>query len=145
MSAADKRPRSLLSRLRRNQEGAAILEFALILPFLMIVTIGLIDIGRMVWYRTTLAHIAREGTRYAAVHGASNPFPVTEQQVETYIVNRTVGISSNDLGIDVNWAPNNSSGSTVTINVTYNFNFFITGFLPLDPMQLRGASSMIVS
>lgn len=145
MKPSPTRPRSLLARLRRNENGGTAVEFALILPALMVVTIGLIDIGRMMWYRTTLEHIAREGTRYAAVRGASNPFPASLNSVITYVQGRTVGISNEDLTINVAWAPNNASGSTVTISVAYDFSFLITGFLPLGPIRLASDSTMVIS
>ncbi len=139
------RKRSLLSRLRRDEGGAGLVEFALVLPALMLVTIGLIDMGRMMWYRTTLEHIVREGTRYAAVRGASNPFPATENAIIAYVRERTIGITDQDLAINVAWSPNNASGSTVTISVTYDFNFMITGFMSLGPLRLASDSTMVVS
>ena len=145
MRQACSKQQGILSRLRRDQEGSAIVEFALIIPFLLLLTVGLIDIGRMMWYRTTLEHVAREGTRFAAVRGASSLFPASQAAVEEFVANRSVGIGGDDLGIDVTWAPSNAPGSTVTVAVTFDFSFFISGILPLDPFRMRSASTMIVS
>jgi Flp pilus assembly protein TadG len=62
------------ARARRNgdgQGGQSLVEFALILPLMLLVITGLFDVARAVWQQNTLAYAAREGTRYAIVHGAS--------------------------------------------------------------------------
>lgn len=59
-----------------HHEGSAqtLVEFALVLPIFLLVVTGLMDTARAVWQENTLAYSAREGTRYAIVHGAGgNP------------------------------------------------------------------------
>jgi Flp pilus assembly protein TadG len=55
----------------RDERGQALVEFAFILPVLLLLILGLIDIARAVQEENTLAFAAREGTRYAIVHGAT--------------------------------------------------------------------------
>ena len=60
-----------MRRLLRHDDGAqSMVEFALILPFLLLIITGVFDVGRAVWQENTLAYAAREGTRYAIVHGS---------------------------------------------------------------------------
>jgi hypothetical protein len=65
----------LLSRLRQffsDREGTggqSLVEFALLLPLMLLIITGLFDVARAVWQENTLAYAAREGTRYAIVHG----------------------------------------------------------------------------
>ncbi len=65
-------------RRRRGSHGQALTETALILPVLLLLTVGAIDAARVVWAVTDLAHAAREGARLAIVRGGSphNPCPV---------------------------------------------------------------------
>ena len=53
-----------------NEGGQSLIEFALLLPVMLLIITGLIDVGRAVWQENTLAYAAREGTRYAMVHGS---------------------------------------------------------------------------
>jgi Flp pilus assembly protein TadG len=57
-------------RERDDERGQSIVEFALLLPVMLLIITGLFDVARAVWEENTLAYSAREGTRYAIVHGA---------------------------------------------------------------------------
>jgi len=51
-------------------------EFSLLLPLMLLIITGLIDVGRAVWEENTLAYAAREGTRFLIVHGSTGaPLP----------------------------------------------------------------------
>lgn len=66
-----------MSRLRgffADQDGGrgqSLVEFALLLPLMLLIVTGLFDVARAVWEENTLAYAAREGTRYAIVHGST--------------------------------------------------------------------------
>jgi len=54
----------------RNQQrhsGQSLLEFALLLPLLLLMVMGLFDIGRAIFYYAVLNTAVREGTRFAIV------------------------------------------------------------------------------
>jgi hypothetical protein len=50
-----------------NESGAAIVEFALVLPFLMLIVVVVLDFGRAMNYWVDTTHLASEGARLAAV------------------------------------------------------------------------------
>lgn len=54
-------------KLKRNRKGQSLVEFALLLPLLLFLVMGLFDIGRAVFYYSVLNTAVREGTRYAIV------------------------------------------------------------------------------
>ena len=56
--------------MRGADRGAAAVEFALLLPLLLILVFGIIDFGRMLNAQITLTEAAREGAR-ASVLGTS--------------------------------------------------------------------------
>jgi len=68
----------------------------------------------------------------------------TKTAVEAFVRERTVGIHDDDITVDVAWT-SNVSGQMVTVNVTMDFSFYITGFLPLADKPLRGSSTMTFS
>jgi len=75
-----------LSNLRRffrdqnseEQRGQSLVEFALLLPLMLLIVTGLFDVARAVWEENTLAYAAREGTRFAIVHGSAGQGPLPD-------------------------------------------------------------------
>src|SRR5207253_7045284 len=53
-----------------GERAQSLVEFSLLLPLMLLIITGLMDVGRAVWQENTLAYAAREGTRYAIVHGS---------------------------------------------------------------------------
>ena len=50
--------------MKKGQKGVAIVEFALILPFLLLLTFITTEFGRAIWEYNTLAKSVRDGSRY---------------------------------------------------------------------------------
>lgn len=67
------------SRLLR-EDGAAAIEFALVLPLLLILVFGIIDFGRLLYTANTLTSAVREGARFASVQET-----LDEAQVRTHM------------------------------------------------------------
>lgn len=57
----------MLPREDRRESGVAMLEFALVLPVLLLLVFGIIEFGRAYNAQITLTHAAREGAREYAV------------------------------------------------------------------------------
>ena len=53
-----------------RQRGSTIVEFALVVFLLLLLTFAGIEFDRMVLVYTTVAHATRTGVRYAIVHGS---------------------------------------------------------------------------
>ena len=53
--------RGLLHRLRRRDRGQALVEFGLVLPILLLLIFGLVDLGRAVYAQNALSEAARDG------------------------------------------------------------------------------------
>ena len=63
-------PRSASPRRRpacRNARGTALIEFALIFPFLILLTLSVVDLSRAFFLKNMLHQAAREGVRELAV------------------------------------------------------------------------------
>jgi Flp pilus assembly protein TadG len=50
-----------------TERGQDMVEFALILPVLMLVLLGIFDMGRVTYYASVLHNAAREGARYSSL------------------------------------------------------------------------------
>ncbi len=53
---------------RGNEEGANLVEFALLLPFLLLLVLGIVEFGYVLGQYNEVRHGAHEGSRLAAVN-----------------------------------------------------------------------------
>jgi hypothetical protein len=88
--------------IRRHDKsrGQTLVEFALILPIFLLVLMGILDLGRAVYYSSTLSNAAREAARQAIVDQ-------TCSHVSGEAIQRTVGMSN--VSVTVVWL--NPSGT----------------------------------
>jgi Flp pilus assembly protein TadG len=73
-----------LRRRDRGQEGAAAVEFAIILPLLLALSLGALDVGHMYYIDHLITNASREGARYAAKYTGAAAAP-TSAQVSSYV------------------------------------------------------------
>ena len=129
--------------------GQALIEFALTLPVLLLVITGTFDVARAVWQENTLAYAAREGTRYAIVHGSGYPeaYPPTSPLDRVAYNYYTSGITS------VVQAAAVGIGGTVTVISTWPDNcndrncrvavVATSQFIPLPSYYMLGSTFQI--
>lgn len=55
-----------MRRLWRCESGASLVEFALVLPVLVVLLIGLVEVGRYTYFSILAANAARAGAQYGA-------------------------------------------------------------------------------
>jgi hypothetical protein len=147
-----------MSLRRRNRSRAqALAEFALVAPLFFLMLFGIIDFGRYVYYVQILNNAAREGARYAIVHGelgipsTGPPDDPTGAAVKTTVRNYLVGvIDGGALTINATWtspggvpAPN-LRGNLATVQVDYQFRSVIP-IVPIPAITVRGESTLVIN
>lgn len=65
--------RQILSRFRRDDDGAALVEFGIVLALFLLIFFGLIDFGRMAFHYVTAEKAMHVAARVAAVRPAACP------------------------------------------------------------------------
>jgi Flp pilus assembly protein TadG len=152
-------------RRLRPDAGTSILEFAIIGPCLLLLTITLLQICLTMWSYETLAFAVREGARYTATKGqgcsySGNSCGVTVSSVAKDIAAAAPGLDPNVMnvtltssgGTSINcnplnscysnstaWPPssaNTEGTSTVAVSGTYPMNLFF-----VHPQGYVGTSS----
>ena len=130
---------TLLQRYKRRSKqtrepGQELVEFALVLPLLLIVLIGVFDLGRVFHANITIANASRAGTRYATSFGFDTTGGVItlkladiKDAVEFEAANSGVTLDRNL--ITVNCPGGCAYGGTLEVNVTHNFQFLFNAFL----------------
>src|SRR5437899_12307070 len=86
-------------RSAARARGQALVEFAFVAPIFFLILFGIIDFGRYVYCVQILDNAAREGARYAIVHG-SNSFQPTgpaedDPTIEPAVRNYAIGVHGN--------------------------------------------------
>lgn len=136
---------ALVRAFGRDRLGLAPVEFALLMPALLVATLGIVDFSRAMFVNTTLKHAAVDAARFASIRGSEAASPVSETDVVDYAKARATGVPVGDITVTVTWSPNNNAGSTITVQLTSPFALMSIGFLPIvTPMQLSGTSTLVV-
>jgi len=98
---------------RARDRGAAAVEFALLLPILLLIVFGIIDFGRALNAQITLTQAAREGARLAAL-GQPNVVSRT-QAAATGLSPVSVSVASCPAGA--------GPSADAVVRVSYSFSF----------------------
>jgi Flp pilus assembly protein TadG len=111
-----------------SQKGQAIVEFALVLPILMAILLGIIQFGIVFNNYITLTDATRAGARKAAVSRFLNDNGASAKQA---VSDAAAGLDLSKLNptISVTASPDwNSPGGTVTVSASYPYSLNILGW-----------------
>jgi Flp pilus assembly protein TadG len=139
---------------RRRSRGQALAEFAIVAPVFFLLIFAILDFGRYVYYVQVLNNAAREGARYAIVHGSNSFQPAgpapDDPAVDAVVRNFAVGVTGNSaLTVSSVWGtppnpPTNNRGSKVDVSVTYAFHPLIP-LIPIPPITITGEATLVVN
>jgi len=123
-------------------------EFALVLPFLLLLVLGMLDLGKAMNYRNDETHLANEAARYAAVNKNPGPELTLEESIKAQITSSELknGGGSIVTPVSVSFCfPNGPGayhiGDPVKAIVTAEYKFL--DFLGFGPSKfITGTSTM---
>lgn len=130
-------------RLIPWMRGQAAVETAMSAVLFLTIVLGIIEFARTMYSFDQVSEAAKLGVRYAIVHGSQSKSPVTSSDVKSYILHQVSGLDPNQLTINASWAPDNNPGSTVTVQVLYNFQFAET-WVPRMALTLSANSEGVI-
>ena len=105
-------------RIIKSEKGASAVEFALILPILIILVFGIVEFGIAFNNYITITHAAREGARIAAVD-LNNP------DLKNIIIERAFPVQITETDIVINTPDGTNIGDPVEVEITYNISITI--------------------
>jgi hypothetical protein len=117
---------------RRKRRGAAVVEFALVLPIFFLMVFAMIEFGRMVMVRQVLTNASREGARIGVLDGATTQEVV--DTVENYLTSALIPFTAGSI-VAVSPSPPSSAGYGESVSVTVTVPFDDVSWLP-SPMYL---------
>lgn len=124
----------------KNHKGQALVEFAIILPVILLLVMGIFQFGMMLNSYLTIENASREGAR-AGIVGSS------DAEIQELII--AISPILDPLNVTVDITPNETdrgSGDTLTVKVTYNYKLTVPIISSLfnNVIVLNGQTSMRV-
>jgi Flp pilus assembly protein TadG len=137
--------RSPDTHTRPRDSGSAMVEFALVLPVLLLIIMGIVDFGRALNYWIDETHLANEAARFAAVgHNPGDDSGLTLQ--EWTRAQAVTAELRDDLGmqvcLDFPNGPQVGEPLEVTVTATFAWLPFLTDQAGLTTTELEGSSTM---
>jgi Flp pilus assembly protein TadG len=127
------RPPSRLFKFTGCRKGSVAVEFALIIPVALTILVGIVEIGRAMWVRTSLQFVAEEGARYMMVHQNA-----PDAELSAFALGKLVGIDPDS--VDLSLVRETVDGTDfVTINATFQFQY-VASLITGEPFILTGSS-----
>lgn len=111
------------SKKGKNEDGQAMVEFALILPIFLLILCGILDFGWLFYNQLSLNNACREGARYAVVNTADG---ADTQAIINHIENTTTTVFAND-GVDITVkysSPSDPTAGDITVTLEADISFF---------------------
>jgi hypothetical protein len=136
-------PRSLHQRHGyTGSRGQELVEFAIVLPLLLLIVFGVLDLGRLFHALITITNAAREGARYAMIFpdDLTGIDSVTRREAQNSGITLGPGASS----VSVTYPQGLGEHLPVRVTVTYRFQLFIAGILPSTNLTLLRYAEMMV-
>lgn len=112
--------RSTWPRFRRDERGALVIEFGLIVPILFFIVFGIIDFGRAYFTMNNLAAAVREGARYGAVLQTPYASPWPDSIVQR-VKDFSYTFGGQALQTSQITAATDTTAGTVTVTANYTF------------------------
>ncbi len=132
---------ALLTRCRQGQErrrATAVVEFAVVLPLLMTMLLGIIEFGYVFMVRQTLQHAAREGCRVAILQTTVNPYTLVTDRITDAM--SPTGLST--YSVTMTHATAGTPVETVALTVPYDDVSLVGGYFGFSGGTLKGSCTM---
>lgn len=117
-----------MTRRLRDERGAAALEFALVLPILIMLVMGIIEFSRAYNAKEALQYAVREGARELAINGNAGV-------AQAVTVDRAIGLTLTTAQVTAtgcSGAATTTAEVTATYSLPYQIPFWGSGSWPLS-------------
>jgi len=119
----------------KSERGTALLETALTLPLILLVSVSIFEFGRAYQMEQVLTNAAREGARVAVLPGYTDAMVTSrvQQYIQAGVLNAGVTPTiSIQRSVPVSYGTGTATGSKVTVSYPYHF------------MVLNGVAKLVV-
>ena len=127
----------------KGQRGAAAVEFAIILPILILLIFGAIEFGLLLYNQQVITNASREGARYGIVAQSPRvPIDQIEVLVMNYCSGKLVTFGSSGVPQVTASRTGDTFQSDLTVDVAYTYSFLVLDNLGFGPRTLGARTVM---
>ncbi len=112
---------------RNRERGAAAVEFALVLPMLLLMLFMIVEFSIALYDKAVITNASREGARFGVVNAPASVRPsagAIVTTVEAYCASNLISFGPSTPATTVS-APCTAYGELLTVNVNYTYNFLV--------------------
>lgn len=153
-----------MRKIFATQKGAAIVEFAIVLPLLLMLVFGIIEFGIMLYDKAEVTNASREGARTGIVYDYPNRVAVSKitTVVQNYLSGHMITfgtqptispiVKSGTTDASGNCTPSANgicvnAGDCLSVTVNYPYTFlalpnFVTSLVGQNPLTLSATTIM---
>jgi len=126
--------------LARSERGQSLVEVALAMPFLLLILLGIADLGRAFYYTVTISGAAREAAAFAVMNPSASSATVTQHACDVTGFGPFGSACPAQVTVTC-LSPCPTNGADSAVRVTYAFSL-ISGYLVdrvfnVNPIVLR--------
>jgi Flp pilus assembly protein TadG len=142
---------STLNALRRDERGAVLVEFALVLPIVLLLVLGALDFGKAYNYWIDTTQLSASGARWAAVNRNPGPGATLQETIRSQATTSELRDGGTDsiedpLQVCITFPDGGTpvAGDPVRVTVTSNYHFlsFIGDRVDVTERPVSNSSTM---
>lgn len=139
----------------RSEQGTAVVEFAVVLPLLLVIVFGIVEFSFILYNQAMITNASREGSRAGIIvqtprKSTAEITTVVNNYLNDYLVNfnsgappaPTVVVKINDVVADPSTAGLVSAQDYLTVEVRYDYDFLI---IPNFITSIAGTKTLFAS
>lgn len=124
--------------LKGREKGQAMVEFALVLPILLILLLGIVEFGQIYYSYMVIQNASRDGARYGSVWA-------TNTEINQIVYDKTNQLKQENLAITIQPEPAlRKRGEQIKVQINYQVPLLTpmwNGLLP-DPFPITAETVM---
>lgn len=126
----------------RNEKGTALLEAAITVPIILLISVAIFEFGRAYQTQQVLVNATREGARLAVIEGSSDD--AVFNRVNDYVKNGGLNaLSAGDLDIKRSVAIAGTTGSSVEVKYPFQFAVLNPVIKLISPGSTSGGAGVM--
>ena len=144
----------MLQRRLADERGNSIVEVALVLPVLLVLFLGIVEVALLLFAHVQVANATREGARYGSLCRLNGNCDNLTAVVQDTVFSEAQFLNMTDIGSGGNTAvvvqPSTLSyipavGDPITVTVTYSYSPpFISNYVPMFPAQIPVEHTLVM-
>ena len=107
----------------RGEKGAALIEAAVTVPLILLISVGIFEFGRAYQTQQVLTNAAREGARVAVIEGTTDADVRT--RVRDYVTRGGLNTLTDGQIVVLRTVPLTGSSTASSVEINYPFQFMV--------------------